>query len=78
MKIGENIVKKCGGLRLAAKSLGNLMATKRGQEIFLAIQNSEIWDLTEGKEGILPALKLSYDNLPPHCSPKIMNFGGWN
>jgi len=54
------------------------MATKRGQEKWLAIQNSEIWDLNEGKEGILPALKISYDNLHSHCSPKIMNFGGWN
>jgi len=54
------------------------MVSKRGREKWLAIQNSEILDLNEGKEGILPALKISYDNLHSHCSPKIINFGGWN
>ena len=78
MKIGKHIVKRCGGLRLAAKSLGSLMVSKRGREKWLAIQNSEILDLNEGKEGILPALNISYDNLPSHCSPKIMNFRGWD
>ena len=62
--IGNDIVKKCGGLPLAAKSLGSLMATKRGEAEWLAVRNSEIWRIEEGTGGILPALHLSYDHLP--------------
>ncbi|XP_043691740.1 putative disease resistance protein RGA1 [Telopea speciosissima] len=63
--IGKEIVKKCGGVPLAAKSLGGLMRIKKDEQEWLSIKNSEIWDLQPmGKDGILPALKLSYDHLP--------------
>ena len=68
---------------LATKSVGALITTKRGQELWLDVQNSENWDLNEGKDGILPALKTSYDHLLPHLKwcllfPKILNFQGLN
>ncbi|XP_038985456.1 putative disease resistance protein RGA3 isoform X2 [Phoenix dactylifera] len=66
VEIGREILKKCGGLPLAAKALGSLMSTKRGKAEWLAIQNNEIWKLSEDEIGILPALKLSYDHLPSH------------
>ncbi|XP_038972142.1 LOW QUALITY PROTEIN: disease resistance protein RGA2-like [Phoenix dactylifera] len=74
VKIGRGIIKKCGGLPLAAKALGSLMCTKREKAQWLAIKNNEIWKLSEDKIGILPedkigilpALKLSYDHLHPH------------
>ncbi|XP_038985455.1 putative disease resistance protein RGA4 isoform X1 [Phoenix dactylifera] len=65
--IGKEIVKKCGGLPLAAKILGSLMGSKGGEEeAWLAIRDSEIWRLPIEEVGILPILKLSYDHLHSH------------
>ncbi|KAM3733712.1 hypothetical protein ACB098_11G157400 [Castanea mollissima] len=55
-KIGKQIVQKCGGLPLAAKTLGE----------WTKILKSNIWDLSKGNISIIPALKLSYHYLPPH------------
>ncbi|KAG5227353.1 disease resistance protein [Salix suchowensis] len=62
--IGVSIVKKCGGVPLALKALGNLMRLKDTENQWMAVKESEIWDLKE--EEILPALRLSYTNLSPH------------
>ncbi|XP_043692749.1 putative disease resistance protein RGA1 [Telopea speciosissima] len=62
--IGKEILKKCRGVPLAAKSLGGLMHIKKDEQEWLSIKNSEIWALPMDKDGILPALKLSYDHLP--------------
>lgn len=66
LPIGRQIVKKCGGVALAAKTLGSLMRLKRDQMGWLSVQNSELWKLGECENGILPALRLSYFHLPPH------------
>ncbi|XP_043691655.1 putative disease resistance protein RGA1 [Telopea speciosissima] len=62
--IGKEIVKKCRGVPLAAKTLGGLMHIKKDEQEWLSIKNSGIWALPMDKDGILPALKLSYDHLP--------------
>ncbi|KAJ6861593.1 disease resistance protein RGA1 [Populus alba x Populus x berolinensis] len=64
--IGESIVKKCGGVPLAIKALGNLMRLKESEDQWIAVKESEIWDLREEASKILPALRLSYTNLLPH------------
>ena len=61
--IGKNIVKRCGGLPLAARLLGGLLCTKRRQEEWDAVLASPIW---ESKSNIIPALRLSYNYLHPH------------
>ncbi|XP_068662114.1 disease resistance protein RGA2-like [Aristolochia californica] len=63
--IGKEIVKKCGGLPLAAKALGSLMRFKSVDREWETIRDSEIWDLPEDENGvaILPALMLSYRQL---------------
>ncbi|XP_042978096.1 putative disease resistance RPP13-like protein 1 [Carya illinoinensis] len=62
--IGEEIVRKCKGLPLAAKILGSLLRSKQDRDAWEEILNSEIWKI--GGEEIVPALMLSYYHLPSH------------
>ncbi|XP_072982994.1 disease resistance protein RGA2-like [Typha latifolia] len=64
--IGKEIVNKCGGIPLAAKALGSLMRFKRDTCDWLAVRDSEIWELPEDENGVLSALSLSYSHLPSH------------
>ncbi|KAG5227228.1 disease resistance protein [Salix suchowensis] len=64
--IGKAIVNKCNGLPLALKALGSSLRSKRSELQWLSVQESEIWNLPDECGRILPALKLSYNNLPPH------------
>ncbi|KAG8364955.1 hypothetical protein BUALT_Bualt18G0052400 [Buddleja alternifolia] len=64
--MGKVIVKKCGGVPLAIKALGSLMRFKSHESEWLAIKESEIWHLPDDENRILPALRLSYDNLMPY------------
>lgn len=65
-KIGRDIVQKLEGLPLGAKTLGSLLYSKTNEEDWKNILKSEIWELTPGKNNILPALRLSYKHLTPH------------
>ncbi|XP_028099983.1 putative disease resistance RPP13-like protein 1 isoform X1 [Camellia sinensis] len=65
-RIGKEVVKKCKGLPLAAKTLAGLLRSKRDVEDWNNILKSGIWDLPKQKSNILPALKLSYHYLPSH------------
>ncbi|KAF5823803.1 putative P-loop containing nucleoside triphosphate hydrolase, leucine-rich repeat domain superfamily [Helianthus annuus] len=62
--IGREIVVKCKGLPLAVKTLGSLMWSKSNSNDWQRVKDSNIWNLQENN--VLPALKLSYDNLVPH------------
>ncbi|XWS10933.1 hypothetical protein CRYUN_Cryun38cG0041000 [Craigia yunnanensis] len=65
-EVGENIVRRCNGLPLAAKALGGLLRTVRDRGAWEKIYESEIWELPEDQCGIIPALRLSYHHLPSH------------
>ncbi|KAG5578431.1 hypothetical protein H5410_058565 [Solanum commersonii] len=52
-EIGKQIAGKCKGLPLALKALADIL-------------RSEIWELPSCSNGILPALMLSYNDLPAH------------
>ncbi|PIA50537.1 hypothetical protein AQUCO_01200006v1 [Aquilegia coerulea] len=62
--IGQEIVRKCGGVPLAAKALGSLMRFKTEDRDWIRVKNNGIWRLPQKENGILPALRLSYDHLP--------------
>ncbi|XP_027367373.1 putative disease resistance protein RGA3 [Abrus precatorius] len=64
--IGKEIVKKCRGLPLAVRTLGCSLFLKVDKEEWTFVRDNEIWNLPQNKDDILPALKLSYDQLPSH------------
>ncbi|TYI29571.1 hypothetical protein ES332_A05G325600v1 [Gossypium tomentosum] len=66
MEIGEAIVKRCGGLPLAAKTLGGLLRCKPDADEWNKILHRNFWDISNDASNILPALTLSYHYLPSH------------
>ncbi|GLT56945.1 hypothetical protein SLA2020_299570 [Shorea laevis] len=64
--VGEEIVKKCKRLPLAVKTLSGLLRGNAHRAEWVNILNSEIWDLPDDDDSILPTLKLSYNHLPSH------------
>ncbi|XP_062013278.1 putative disease resistance protein RGA4 [Rosa rugosa] len=61
--IGKEIVKKCKGSPLAAKTLGSLMWNKKTTKEWRDVLDSEIWDLEEVEQKVFPLLLLSYYDL---------------
>ncbi|XP_045826901.1 putative disease resistance RPP13-like protein 1 isoform X1 [Trifolium pratense] len=63
-EIGKEIARKCGGLPIAAKTLGGLLRSRVDTRAWTAILNSDVWSLPN--DNIIPALHLSYQYLPSH------------
>ncbi|KAJ0672864.1 putative transcription factor & chromatin remodeling ARID family [Helianthus annuus] len=59
---GEGIVKKCDGLPLALIALGTSLRTKKDEDSWKGVLQSEIWRLPV-EDKIIPALRLSYHDL---------------
>jgi NB-ARC domain/Leucine rich repeat len=68
VKIGKEIVTKCGGLPLAVKTVGGLLRYKTNEYSWREILESELWE-SDGKDEIFPALKVSYYRLPQELKP---------
>ncbi|KAL5570591.1 hypothetical protein UlMin_027166 [Ulmus minor] len=65
-QIGRQIVQKCKGLPLAAKTLGSLMSFKEPtREDWNYVLKSELWELKKFEEEVFIPLMLSYYDLPP-------------
>nr|ABI34374.1 Disease resistance protein I2C-5, putative [Solanum demissum] len=63
-EVSKQIVAKCKGLPLALKTLAGMLRSKSEVEEWKRILRSEIWELPYND--ILPALMLSYNDLPAH------------
>jgi Leucine-rich repeat (LRR) protein len=63
VEMGREIVKKCGGVPLAANALGSMLRFKREPVSWEAVRDCEIWQL-ENEDIILPSLKMSYEQMP--------------
>jgi hypothetical protein len=64
VEIGKEIVKKCQGVPLAVRTLGSSLFSKFDLNTWVFVRDSELWNLKQQKDDILPALKLSYDQMP--------------
>ncbi|KAB2616552.1 disease resistance protein RGA3 [Pyrus ussuriensis x Pyrus communis] len=63
--ISREIVKKCKGLPLAARTLGSLMWDKKTMKEWKDVLDSKIWDWKQVKEEVFRPLLLSYYDLTP-------------
>ncbi|MED6167936.1 hypothetical protein PIB30_007249 [Stylosanthes scabra] len=66
VEIGEDIVRKCGGLPLALRTLGSSLFLKFDVKEWEFVRDNEIWNLDQKESDVLPALKFSYDQLPSY------------
>ncbi|KAK2641763.1 hypothetical protein Ddye_023526 [Dipteronia dyeriana] len=66
VKIGEEIVKKCGGVPLAVKSMGSLLLSSTDEYEWKNVRDKDVWNLVQNENNIMPVLKMSYDHLPSY------------
>ncbi|XP_038687082.1 putative disease resistance protein RGA3 [Tripterygium wilfordii] len=69
MENGKDIVKKCGGLPLAVRTLATLLYERNEDHYWKFIRENEVWELEQKEGDILPTLKLSYDQMKSHLKP---------
>ena len=61
--LGTQIVEKCKGLPLAAKTLGSLMRFKRSREEWKSILDNKFWEFEDVERSLYAPLLLSYYDL---------------
>jgi hypothetical protein len=60
---GKEIVKRCGGVPLAIKTLGGVLSGKREIHTWKAIRESNLWNVESINDRVFASLKLSYFHL---------------
>uniref|UniRef100_A0A804IHI6 Uncharacterized protein n=1 Tax=Musa acuminata subsp. malaccensis TaxID=214687 RepID=A0A804IHI6_MUSAM len=70
---GMKIVKKCGGLPLAIKTIGGVLCTRGlNRNAWEEVLRSAAWSRTGLPEGVHGALYLSYQDLPSHLKQCLL------
>ncbi|KAJ6376035.1 hypothetical protein OIU77_000911 [Salix suchowensis] len=64
LKIGEEIVRKCGGVPLAVRTLAGQLFSNTDEQEWVRIKDTELWKTEQKGNDILPALRVSYEQLP--------------
>ncbi|XP_038979755.1 putative disease resistance protein RGA4 isoform X3 [Phoenix dactylifera] len=70
--IGKQIVKKCSGLPLAVKSIGSLLRYMADEDSWMDVIQSDVWEVDENVNEILPTLRLSYSRMPARLKPCLI------
>lgn len=65
VNIGREIVKKCGGIPLAVRTLGSLLFSKYDTDEWEYVRDNKIRNLQQNN-GTLDVLRLSYDQMPSY------------
>ena len=65
LKIGKEIVKKCGGIPLAIRTIGSMLFSKNLETEWQPFYDKELSKILENDNGVLASLWLSYDHLSP-------------
>ncbi|KAJ4769936.1 Disease resistance protein (CC-NBS-LRR class) family [Rhynchospora pubera] len=68
VEIGKQIVKKCGRLPLAVKSIACLVRHEPNDESWREILESQLWE-SDARNEIFQPLKISYARLPTYLKP---------
>ncbi|RWR91943.1 putative disease resistance protein RGA3 isoform X1 [Cinnamomum micranthum f. kanehirae] len=63
VSIGEEIVRRCGGVPLAIKTLGGMLRNETSEREWQSVTDSELWKRTDKEGRVLSILRLSYDHL---------------
>ncbi|XP_019260805.1 PREDICTED: putative disease resistance protein RGA3 [Nicotiana attenuata] len=66
VEIGKEILKKCGGVPLAIRSIGSLLRLKRTEDEWIYFKNQDLSSITRGGDSVMAILRLSYNHLPHH------------
>ncbi|XP_042487190.1 putative disease resistance protein RGA3 [Macadamia integrifolia] len=66
-EIGIELAKKCNGLPLSVKTLGSLLCFKESKQDWQNVLENDLWKIISTVDKpVLPALLLSYNDLPSH------------
>ncbi|KAJ4776689.1 Disease resistance protein (CC-NBS-LRR class) family [Rhynchospora pubera] len=68
IEIGKAIIKKCGMLPLAIKSIASLLRHEKNEESWRGILENELWK-TDANNEIFWPLQISYARLPTYLKP---------
>ncbi|ESW17621.1 hypothetical protein PHAVU_007G254900 [Phaseolus vulgaris] len=74
LEIGKEIVNKCGGIPLAVKTLASSLFSVVDKTKWESMRDDKIWNLPQKERDILPALEISYNQLPSHLKPCFVCF----
>ncbi|MCD9644987.1 hypothetical protein HAX54_033615 [Datura stramonium] len=66
VEIGKEIVRKCGGVPLAKRSVGSLLRLKRTEDEWIYFKSQDLSSITRGGNDVMAILRLSYNHLPQH------------
>ncbi|PHU21220.1 hypothetical protein BC332_06327 [Capsicum chinense] len=66
VEIGKEIVRKCGGIPLAIRSICSLLRQKRTEDECIYFKNQELSSITRGGNDVMTILRLSLNYLPWH------------
>ncbi|KAJ4783217.1 Disease resistance protein (CC-NBS-LRR class) family [Rhynchospora pubera] len=70
-EVGKEIVKKCGRLPLAVKSIASLLSHEAELQSWIEILQSHMWELDSRNE-ILAPLQISYERMPTYLKPCLL------